>query len=586
MLLVVAAAILTAIIALGAYYAISGVIVANHVRAASASATTLRGVDLTSRDATAKLRTISDELRGHADAAYAHTSNPLWAVAGKLPQYGGDVEAVRSAVDVLHQVADNALPLMTDALDDVDLSRISMADGTISIPGIQNAAPKLARANDVISAANTKLQSIQGVTLGALERRLAPAQEQFMELAKVGDAVSRGAQLLPSMLGMNDPTVVRNYLILAQNNAELRATGAIPGAVGLVTVQNGRITMHDFLPAAGFQEFSEPVIPLQADEQALFGERMGEFVQDVNFTPDFARTGQLVKVMWEKRQGGTIDGVISLDPVFLQHVLSAVGPVTVGEGQSVVTIDGSNAVETLLNKVYFTFSGNTAQDEFFRTAARTVFDKVLHSSSADPAAVARQMIGAAQDGHFYAWSANAEEQRLLDGTVVGGTLVTEESEPYSGSAAPRQIIGVYYNDSMASKMDWYLERSVEDKLVAKYENGREQHEITIRLRNTLEASQVDGLPNYVVGQLENGAIRGNIQFINYLYVPAGGSVPEYKAGPNEDKGDAYAVHDGLTAIAKQVSLAPGESYEIKATVYTAIGSAQGQTVVRQTPLIR
>lgn len=585
-LLVVVAAVLMSIIAMGAYYAISGIIVAVHIRSAVTSVTKLQGTDVMSGRAVPELKTASDELRKNVDAAYWHTGNPVWALAGQLPKYGGDVEAVRSAVDVLHQMADDALPLMVDAADDVDVSRVSVADGVVSIPGIQDAASKLARANEVVAAANVQLQSIRGVSLGALERQLVPAQKKFMEFAKTSDALSRGAQLLPAMLGMNDPTVARNYLVLAQNNAELRATGGITGAIGLVTVQNGRLTLHDFLPAVDFQPSDEPVIALNPDEAALFGDRLGRFVQDVNFTPDFARTGQLAKAIWEAKEGGAVDGVLSVDPVFLQRVLAVAGPVTVGEGNSSVTLNGTNTVEMLLNAVYFNLSGNTAQDDFFRVAARAAFDRILHSSYADPIGMVRQLMGSAEGGHFYAWSAHDDEQRLLDGTSVGGTLVTEESGHYLGSGAPQQVIGIYYNDSMASKMDWYLERSVEDKLVATYENGREQHEVTIRLRNTLEASQVAGLPDNIVGFLENGAVKGNVQFITYLYVPAGGSVPEYKAGPNGDKGDDYAIHDGLTVIAKQVSLAPGESYEIKATVYTAVGSAEGQTVVRQTPLLQ
>lgn len=588
-ILIIVAIILSAIIAISAYFAISAVIVANEVKSSVASVSALRGLstdDLASGDLATKLQASSGDLKKHADAAYAHTSNPVWAVAGGLPRYGADIEAVRTAVDVLHQVSDDALPLIADAADDVNISHISLSNGSISIPGIRDAAPKLAKANEAIAAANQELQAIGGVTIGALNQQLTTAKGQFITVAKASDAIARGAQLLPSMLGLDNPDGARNYLVLAQNNAEVRATGGIPGSFGLVTVKNGTVEMHDFLSTSDFGSFSQPVVPLNADEQSLFGERLGEFMQDVNFTPDFARTGQLAKAMWEARQGGTVDGVISMDPVFLQRVLAAVGSVEVSKDGVSVTLDGSNTAETLLSKVYALLPDNADQDEFFGVAAKAAFNKILHSSSANPSELAKQVISATQDGHLYVWSANADEQKLLDGTMVGGTLVTEESGGYLGGKAPQQVIGVYYNDAMASKMDWYLERSVEDRIVETYPNGREQHSITIRLRNVLTASDVSKLPDYVIGSLENGAVKGNIQFINYLYVPAGGSAPEYAAGPNAEKGDSYVVHDGLTAIAKQVSLAPGESYEITATIYTASGSLPGHTVVRQTPLAR
>nr|WP_240541400.1 DUF4012 domain-containing protein [Bifidobacterium santillanense] len=389
------------------------------------------------------------------------------------------------------------------------------------------------------------------------------------------------------MLGLNDPNATRTYLVLAQNNAEIRATGGIAGSFGLVTVKNGAIEMHDFMSTSDFGSFDQPVTKLTDGEQALFGERLGEFMQDVNFTPDFARSGQLAKAMWEAKQGGSIDGVISMDPVFLQQMLAVAGPVKMSFAGVDVTLDGSNTASSLLNKVYFDIPDNADQDAFFAAAAKASFDQILHNSGANSTQLAKRMLESAQDGHLYVWSAHEDEQKLLDGTTVGGTLVTaDSSDGYMGGSAPQQVIGVYYNDAMASKMDWYLERSVDDKLVATYPNGREQHEITIRMRNTLSDADVASLPDYIIGTLENGAVKGHIQFINYLYVPAGGSAPEYQAGPNGEKGDAYAVHDGLTAIAKQISLAPGESYTIKATVYTAPGALAGQTVVRQTPTIR
>lgn len=52
---------------------------------------------------------------------------------------------------------------------------------------------------------------------------------------------------------------------------------------------------------------------------------------------------------------------------------------------------------------------------------------------------------------------------------------------------------------------------------------------------------MDKVPGYVVGALENGAQKGDIQFINYLYVPTGGSVPEYAAGPDGGAAEAITV---------------------------------------------
>ncbi len=582
--LVLVAVVLSAVILVGVYVAVSAALVARELRSAAATVSDIRDFDVTEDGAVAKLDATARDFRQHVNAAYLHTSNPVWAALAHVPRYGGDVQAIRSTVGALHTLANDALPLMADAANDINPDAISMADGTISVPGLDTAVPKLAKANAAVLRANNEMQSTDGATLGMLQRQLEPVKEQFLTLASTSDGMARAARLLPSMLGTNGDGAPRNYLLLAQNNAEIRATGGIAGSLGLLTVTGGHVEMHDFVPAAGFEKLDQPVVQLTDNENTIYGERLGEFMQDVNFTPDFARAGQIATAMWGAKYGDHVDGVIAIDPVFLQQVLAVTGSVTVTQGGYTATLDGGNTASVLLNEVYHQLQGNDDQDAFFSNASKTAFDKILHSSGADPVKLGKAVMNAAKGGHFYVWSANADEQKLLAGTTVGGTLVTKDSGAYLGigGAAPQQVIGVYYNDSMASKMDWYLDRKVEDKLVETYADGSEKHEVTITMRNTLDASQVDSLPGYVVGTLENGAVKGNVQFINYLYAPAGGGIPDYAAGPNGEKGDVYALHDGLTVIAKQISLAPGETYQVKATVVTAPHAVGGKTVVRET----
>lgn len=586
MLLFGMAIILSAIILTGIYFAVSTAIVAKEVKAAAASVSSLSGVNLTDEESVAKLNDTVKTLDRQVGIAYANTSNPVWRMMSGIPQYGGNVTAIRTAVDALHDLSHDALPLMVDAMGDIDLTRFSVENSTVNLPGMDQAAAKLVKANAVVQKANTKFQSIDGVTIRVLKNELDPAQKKLNQVAQSSDSLARAMKLLPSMLGLNNPDESRTYLILAQGNAELRATGGVAGSWGTITVQNGRLTLNDFVSEGELEGLESPVTELSENELALYGDKLGRKPQDVNFTPDFQRTGTIAKAMWEQRFGQHIDGVLSIDPVFLQRLLSVAGSVQVSYKNYAPVLDGQSTTRVLLNEAYAALPDPEDQDAFFSLAAKSAFDRILHMSSSQSSQLLTQMAGAVQGGHVYVWSARAEEQNLLSGTAVSGSLVTSQSPKYMGGKTPKQVIGVYFNDAMGSKMDWYLDRKVTDTIVKTYPNGREKHEITISLRNTLSQADVDNVPGYVVGALENGAQKGDIQFINYLYAPTGGSVPEYAAGPNGDKGDNYSLHDGLTVISKQVNLKPGQSYEIKATVYTAEGSLPGQTALRQTPTIQ
>lgn len=584
--LIVVAVVLSAIILTGVYFAVSAVVVAKEVKSASATVSSLGNIDLTNGKAASSLGTTVKDLDKHIGVAYANTNNPIWRMMGAVPRYGADVTAVRTAVESLHDLSHDALPLMVDAAGNIDQSWFSVHDSAIAMPGIDKVSAKLIKANAIVQKANTKFQSIDGVTIRALRNALTPAQKKMDTVAQTSDSLSRAMKLLPSMLGLNNPNETRTYLILAQGNAELRATGGVAGSWGTVTVQNGRLTLNDFVSEGELEGFDSPVTELSANELALYGDKLGRKPQDVNFTPDFQRTGTIAKAMWEQRFGQQIDGVISIDPVMLQRMLSVVGSVQVSYKNYSPVLDGQSTSRVLLNEAYAALPDPEDQDVFFSLAAKAAFDRMLHMQGSQSMQLVKQLAAAAEQGHAYVWSAHADEQAVLTGTDVSGSLITAQSPKYMGGTAPKQVIGVYFNDAMGSKMDWYLERKVTDTVAETYADGREKHEITISLRNTLNEADVDKVPDYVVGALENGAQKGDIQLINYLYVPAGGAVPEYSAGPDGQKGDDYSLHDGLTVVSKQVNLKPGQSYEITATVYTAAGSVPGQTVLRQTPLLQ
>lgn len=116
------AVILSAIILLGVYFAVSAAVVAKEVKTAAESVSSLSGVNLTDERSIANLDSTVRNLDRHVGIAYANTSNPVWRMMSGMPQYGGNVAAIRTAVDALHDLSHDALPLMVDAMGDVDLT--------------------------------------------------------------------------------------------------------------------------------------------------------------------------------------------------------------------------------------------------------------------------------------------------------------------------------------------------------------------------------------------------------------------------------------------------------------------------------
>ncbi len=148
------------------------------------------------------------------------------------------------------------------------------------------------------------------------------------------------------MLGADRP---REYLLLFQNNAEIRATGGMPGSWARISAENGRIDMVEQGTASDFPTADSPVVPLTEAEVAVYGEEYGAYFQDPGFAPDFQRGAEIWAAHWARRFPDVdLDGVLAIDPVAMSYLLDGTGPVS-AEGRRLTS---SNAVEELLSRPY------------------------------------------------------------------------------------------------------------------------------------------------------------------------------------------------------------------------------------------
>ena len=519
-----------------------------------------------------------DALSEHIDAAYDQTKQPVWALASLIPYYGSDVQAVRDVVEIMEDVSNNALPKLSDACAELDLNEIGIENGTVQLGGMTDVAGKVTAANAIIADANINLSNIGGTHIEPLTSALTQAQQKFNDLAQMMDTANRVVNLLPTMFDVASNQIAdgvsRSYLIMVQNNSELRATGGIPGSWGVLTVTDGHLSIDDFKSVNGY--WNSPVTPLTAEEKSLFTDKLVRFQQDVNFTPDFSRSGEIAVAMWQDLYGQTVDGVISVDPVFLQNVLKVTGQVTLDDG---TVLSGDNAAQILLNQTYFDKATQDEQNAFFSSTAAAAFAHLVSSSGVGRVGLISAIADSVNNGHMYVWSAHEDEQAYLSGTALAGELETNPSKP---------VVGVYFNDATMGKMDWYLKRDITYEYDKSYPNGAAQYTVNVTLTNTLDAQTAAALPELIRGYEEGDSSKprnGEISTIVYAYAPAGGRLVDWNfTGSVADMDfDTVTVHDGLTVGAKSVLLQPGESMTLTMHMLTSVVGGNNALILRTTP---
>lgn len=491
-------------------------------------------------------------LQASASAAHDHSKGPMWRVASKAPIVGDDIESVRVVAEVLNNVAVRVMPPLVDISTQLDLNTFAPHDGKVDLKALATLARPVAEANADLYIDNAKLEKIKLDDInGLLRGPVGDFKTKIGDATRATSATNDVLGLVPTMLGDKN----RTYLFAFQNNAELRATGGISGAFLLAKVNKGSIKLSQ-QGSTGPLGGPSSTFKLTTEEKNLYSKRMTKFFQDANLTPEFPRSAAIMKFLVKDELGVDVDGVISVDPVAMSYVLTGTGPVTVPDGTKVTA---ENAVAELLNKSYLRYATAEQQDTFFEDTAAKLFTTVTDGTG-NTGQTVREMVRAANERRILVWSAHADEQRKLEAMSVAATLTNDSSL--------QPTLGVYLNDTVGAKLDYYLHYDTEVTSVECQGFGTQTLNAQVTLKSTVPKNAAS-LPFYILGgsQKDNpGLIRANLRF----YLPTGGTLLSSKLDETE-LGDQVRPHRGHGVASVPVKLKPGQTSVVNVQFRTAPG---------------
>ena len=282
-------------------------------------------------------------IRADLDALDGAARPFLWLAPylGWVPRYGADIQAApalleigRSLSSVGQELVTPLLPLLIRAADSETSSTQSLlAEALIAL---EQARPQLVRALGAVREAQDARASMETVRLSTRVQGWVNRLDQVLPAAEAGIA---GALVLPEVLGAQRP---RTYLVLVQNEDELRATGGFISGVVRVSVAGGAVAVMDFEDSYAVDDLSqaypEPPAPLRAymlSDLWLF--------RDSNWSPDYPTSARVAIDLYATSRGGEVDGVIGLDQRAIQALVGALEPLYVEGTPQPVT--GDNVIQ-------------------------------------------------------------------------------------------------------------------------------------------------------------------------------------------------------------------------------------------------
>ena len=419
------------------------------------------------------------------------TDGPLWSLATWVPYVGDDASGVRTAARVVSDLADNGVGPLAETATELD--RLMPKDGRVDTDAVRDLQQPVAIAAESLRQASEDLQAEDSSRyIDRFRVKYRELTSLVSDAARAMDSAQVTVGLLPEVLGAEER---RNYLLVFQNNAEIRATGGLPGAMSIISTEDGRISLGRQDSANQFGERATPVLPLSKDEKAVYTEKLGTYMLDANFTPDWPRAAELMRARWEEVHPERLDGVLTLDTVAVSYLLGVTGPVQVGD----YNLTADNAVDTLLNQAYIDFPEPAAQDAFFRLVAKTVFEEIASGEIGQPRELLRSLVRAGDEGRVAVHLTDDVEQDMIAARRVAGA--TRDAEGIA------QGLDITLLDGTGSKMSYYLDYRTRAAVTScTSDNAR------VRVTTTLTSDPPDdpaSLPRYITGGANTGTTPGD-----------------------------------------------------------------------------
>jgi hypothetical protein len=518
---------------------------------------------------TAQFEQAADGVLAHTSSADEIVQGPLWSFASAVPFVGQNIAAMRDVTEATHILVRDALPPSFGVLSAEQADKIRFEGGGFNLEALRGALAALPAIDEAFTAAQQKVEGIdRSGLLPIVDEAIGQVLDVIVDTAPL---VHSATEVLPTAMQMLGETEPRTYFVMFQNNAEIRATGGNPAAGVLLRVEGGRVSL---VGQTGSAEFAaggvggRQYVELPPETLALYFRDFPLYSQNYTRTPNFPTTASLFQGLVAATRGQAVDGVISLDPVALSHMLAVAGPVTV-DG---VEINAGNAVSVLLNETYWRFPAEQEPaDAFFAAASAAIFDKLV-AGSWDPLLMMDATRASIAEQRVYGWFTREPEQAIARELGIDGAMKTDNAQTTE--------VGIFLNDHGVSKMEYYLSTSVA------VDCNVEARTVTTSITMTNSVDRDD--LTYTIGSLRAptyGAPRTSMMLDVLYFAPPGATID----GVDPARGDVArfdrsSTEGGRSAKSVAVFVDKGETRTVSYTSTLPEGEL-GPLSVRYSPTV-
>jgi len=351
------------------------------------------------------------------------------------------------------------LPIQTKEFNETMLNGETIATTEISfIQAIQtmkniyegkSSDPK----DDFIQSISTMKNTL--VTLQKLEAENNLPSVILEKIHSMDDTINLAEETIdtwPDILGFDGN---RTYLILFQNNMELRPGGGFIGSYGVLPINNGKIgklQINDVYNADG--QLTQAIQPPYGLQRYLGVSHW--FLRDSNFDPDFTRDAAQAAQFLQLETHQKVNGVIAVDTTFLKNVISVVGPITLPDYNVTVTPDNFYLLtETNAEKNFF--PGSTQKKDFLTSLMNALMEKLATQKQMPYEKFAQMIVSSIQQKDLLMSFSNPGVQNVYTVNDLSSSLW--DGRTYEKNTL-YDFFGVVDANVGTNKANYYVKRSI------------------------------------------------------------------------------------------------------------------------------
>jgi len=382
---------------------------------------------------------------------------------------------------------------------------------TVSITeGLKKGLEKTELAIKEISSARDLLTKVKADTLPKeIRDKIALIKSNVDDLTNILESTSTHFPAILKLLGDSHP---HRYLILLQNNDEIRPTGGFIGSYIILDMNDGYIenmTVNDVYDIDG--AYGGIITP--PDELKDFTNNWR--FRDSNYSPDFPTSAAKAKWMLQEEGGPGVDTVIAINQGLLKNLLDITGPVQVGNFGK---LNSENYNLLLTYVIEGKIWGAEDPKHILKMFIPAFKDQILKEENIGK--ITSQLYKALKQKHIMMWSSDTEIEGLFDAFGISGRMYLNKAD--------EDYLSVINVSQGWNKSEKFMEENItHNTQIDKYGSLTDQiiimrsHQWDDKLVNewkkTLKKYNLGDLPDWLIDVLG----RGNNKVGVRIYVPDG-----------------------------------------------------------------